>query len=108
VLKEGGHLGVTGLLDALPPRGRQVCRVLSNAIGAAASGLLAVGACRETITGMGNLAPVTDLPLGVVYLSAALGASFMAFVFLQALWRAVAGRADVDDAGRADMAEKRP
>lgn len=97
VMHEGGHLGVTGFVDRLPMAGKKLCRFVSDAIGAVCSALLALGSWRETATGMANEAPVTSLPLGLVYVSAALSASAIALMFVVSMWRLATGRMRDDE-----------
>jgi TRAP-type transport system small permease protein len=105
VLHERGHLGVSGFTDRLSPTGKRVCRGLSDLIGGLCSALFALGAWRESATGMANAAPVTSLPMGLVYVSAALSASAMALMFAYSLWRLLSGgMAEAElDAGAASL-----
>ena len=54
--------------------------------------LLAHGTWKQVVIGMDNLAPVTGVPLGIVYLCLLIASVGMALVLAHSLWRQVAGR----------------
>ncbi len=96
-LRERAHLGMKGLLGVTGPRMRRALRALGDAITVACAALFTVGAWQETVAGMSNLAPVTGLPLGVVYAAAVFCGAGIVALQGHALWRVVTGRMPDDE-----------
>lgn len=92
VMKDKAHLGMSSLVDRLGETGQRVCRFASDALTLGCCLLLAHGAWKQVVIGMDNRAPVTDLPLGVVYLCLLISSAGMALMLARSLWRQLAGR----------------
>jgi TRAP-type C4-dicarboxylate transport system permease small subunit len=69
VAREGGHLGMTTIVQALGPRGRWWCRLAAEGLSLFCMGMLVVGCWTQTAINMDNPAPVTGIPLAVTYLA---------------------------------------
>ncbi|MXP63510.1 TRAP transporter small permease [Roseomonas sp. M0104] len=70
VLRQGGHLGFDLVTAALPRAGKQVCRVISGLLILVCCAVLLRGSWEQAALNMGNLAPVSGVPLGWTYASA--------------------------------------
>ncbi|WP_137893388.1 TRAP transporter small permease [Ramlibacter sp. 2FC] len=92
VMKDKAHLGMSSLVDRLGETGQRICRFASDALTLGCCVLLAHGAWKQVVIGMDNRAPVTDLPLGVVYLCLLISSAGMALMLALSLARQLAGR----------------
>lgn len=92
VMKDKAHLGMSSLVDRLGETGQRICRFASDALTLGCCLLLAHGAWKQVVIGMDNRAPVTDLPLGLVYLCLLISSTGMALMLVGSLWRQLAGR----------------
>lgn len=92
VMKDNAHLGMSSVVARLGETGRRVCRFVSDALTLACCALLAHGTYKQVVIGMDNLAPVTGVPLGLVYLCLLVASVGMALVLAYSLWRQIAGR----------------
>ncbi|HSV37034.1 MAG TPA: TRAP transporter small permease [Ramlibacter sp.] len=92
VMKDNAHLGMSSVVDRLGETGQRICRFAADALTLACCVLLAHGTWKQVVLGMDNRAPVTDVPLGLVYLCLLISSAGMAVLIAQSLWRQVAGR----------------
>lgn len=92
VMKENAHLGMSSVVDRLGEKGQRVCRFLADALTMACCALLAHGTWKQVVLGMDNRAPVTDVPLGLVYLCLLISSVGMACVLAWSLWRQATGQ----------------
>lgn len=92
VMQRRGHLGFDLLVRALPPRGRQACRVASGLLMLACCLVFLRGAWTQTAMNLANAAPISGLPLGLAYAAAVVGAAGLALIVLADLAAALAGR----------------
>jgi len=92
VMKDNAHLGMASVVARLGVTGQRVCRFVSDTLTLACCALLAHGTYKQVVIGMDNLAPVTGVPLGLVYLCLLIASVGMALVLAHSLWRQVAGR----------------
>ena len=97
VMKDNAHLGMSSVVDRLGEKGKRVCRFASDALTFACCALLAHGTWRQVVIGMDNRAPVTDVPLGLVYLCLLISSVGMALVVAHSLWRQVAGKMTLEE-----------
>ncbi|MFT3720081.1 TRAP transporter small permease [Pseudorhodoferax sp.] len=97
VMKDNGHLGMTSLIDRLGETGQRICRFLADAITLACCVLLAHGTWEQVVIGMDNAAPVTGVPLGLIFISLLVCSVGMSLVLLHSLWRQVTGRMPADE-----------
>jgi len=85
LLRQGGHVQVDILVDALNPRWRKRCAVFSTAMGLAVSTILTVFGVITTIDHLarGIYKPtVLEFPTGVVLIAVPLGSCFLSVRFL--------------------------
>ena len=92
VMKDKAHLGMSSLVDRLGETGQRICRFASDALVLGCCLLLAHGAWKQVVIGMDNRAPVTDLPLGLVYLCLLISSAGMALMLAWSLARQLSGR----------------
>ena len=92
VMKDNAHLGMSSLVDRLGETGQRVCRFASDALTFACCSLLAHGTWKQVVIGMDNRAPVTDVPLGLVYLCLLISSVGMALIVAHSMWRQIAGK----------------
>lgn len=92
VMKDSAHLGMSSLVDRLGETGQRVCRFASDALVLGCCVLLAHGAWKQVVIGMGDHSPVTGVPLGWVYLSLLISSAGMALLQALSLWRQLVGR----------------
>ncbi|ROZ69597.1 TRAP transporter small permease [Ramlibacter sp. WS9] len=92
VMKDKAHLGMSSVVDRLGETGQRVCRFASDSLVFACCVLLAHGTWKQVVIGMDNRAPVTDVPLGLVYLCLLISSAGMAMLVAHSMWRQLAGR----------------
>lgn len=92
VMKDNGHLGMTSVVDRLGLRGRRICRFLADSISLLCCALLAHGTWQQVVLGMDNAAPVTGIPLGIVFLSLLISSVGMCLMLAWSLLRQLTGR----------------
>lgn len=92
VLRQGGHLGFDLVTNALPAAGQRVCRIVSGVLILLCCGVFLWGAWTQTAMNMGNLAPVSGVPLGWTYAAAVVAGAGLGLITLAELIAALAGR----------------
>lgn len=92
VMKDKAHLGMSSVVDRLGETGQRICRFLADALTLACCALLAHGTWKQVVIGMDNRSPVTDVPLGLVYLCLLISSAGMAILVAHSMWRQLAGR----------------
>ncbi|HSV53412.1 MAG TPA: TRAP transporter small permease [Burkholderiaceae bacterium] len=92
VMKDNAHLGMSSVVDRLGETGQRVCRFASDALTLACCVLLAHGTWKQVVIGLDNRSPVTEVPLGLVYLCLLISSAGMALLLAHSLWRQLAGR----------------
>lgn len=92
-VREHGHLGTDVVVGRLGERGRRVCLALSYVVMLAINVLLFQGSLAQTRINADVEAPVSGLPMGVVYASGVVFAVLSSLLILRELWRVVSGQA---------------
>ncbi|WP_354681782.1 TRAP transporter small permease [Cupriavidus necator] len=92
VMHDKAHLGMSTVVSRLGENGQRACRLLADAGALGCCLLLAHGAWQLVTIGMDDRAPVTGVPLGVVYACLLVCSVGMAAMLLHGLWRLVSGR----------------
>lgn len=92
VMKENAHLGMSSLIDRLGEKGQRICRFVADTLTMACCALLAHGTWKQVVLGMDNRSPVTNVPLGLIYLCLLISSVGMACVLAWSLWRQVTGK----------------
>ena len=96
-VREHGHLGTDMLVGRLGPAGRRVCVVLTYLAMLGVNVLLFQGSLAQTRINADVEAPVSGLPMGVVYASGVVFAVLSSLLILRELWRALSGQARGDE-----------
>lgn len=86
------HLGMGSVIAALPVAGRRVLRFVSDLIMLGCCVLLAWGTWLQVVLAMDDKAPVTGLPMGIVFCALLVCSVGMALMLLHGLWRQATGR----------------
>jgi len=97
VMKDNAHLGMSSFIDRLGETGQRICRFLADTITLVCCVLLAHGTWQQVVLGMDNAAPVTGIPLGIVFISLLISSAGMSLMLLHSLWRQVMGRMPADE-----------
>jgi TRAP-type C4-dicarboxylate transport system permease small subunit len=96
-VREHGHLGTDVVVGRLGPAGRRVCVVLTYVAMLGVNVLLFQGSLAQTRINADVEAPVSGLPMGVVYASGVVFAVLSSLLILRELWRALSGQARDDE-----------
>ncbi len=102
VFAEGGHVAMDTLTARLPEAGRKACGLLSNALVVLCCGFMLVGGWSQTLINIANVAPVSGIPKGAIYVSAVVTAAAIGLMALRNLWRLLHGARAADVAQHAE------
>lgn len=91
-LRQGTHLGMDSVIRRLPHGAKVGCFVLSHLMMLGCCAMLWVGCWRQTVLNIDNRAPVSGLPMAVLYSVGLVSALLMGLTLLSNLWRACTGR----------------
>lgn len=92
-VREHGHLGTDVVVGRLGERGRRVCLALTYVAMLGINVLLFQGSLTQTRINADVEAPVSGLPMGVVYASGVVFAVLASLLILRELWRVLSGQA---------------
>lgn len=92
MLKENGHLGVHTFTKKLPLAGKKFFKFLSDFITLACCVLLTIGGWKLVTMNMANIAPVSDIPLGVVFIAVLVCSVGMGMLLLNSIYRLLTGQ----------------
>ena len=90
-LHDGAHLGMDSVAAALPVWGRRIFRFAADLVMLACCVLLAHGTWKQVVLGMDDHAPVTGIPMGLVFSGLLVCAGGMALILMMSLWRQLRG-----------------
>ncbi|MFT3962943.1 TRAP transporter small permease [Propionivibrio sp.] len=91
-LREGLHLGMDTVVKRFSRQGKLACYCVSHLLMLWCCVLLFKGSLEQARVNLNNFAPVSKLPIAVVYSVGLFAATFMGGILLHGLWRAVRGR----------------
>jgi TRAP-type C4-dicarboxylate transport system permease small subunit len=94
MLRDNGHLGVHTLTKLLPLAGKKVCKFIGDATTLACCLLMTYGGWKIVRLNMSNIAPVSEIPLGVVYVALLVCSVGMGVLLVSSLYRLVTGQMD--------------
>jgi TRAP-type C4-dicarboxylate transport system permease small subunit len=97
VLKDRMHLGMSTIVTRLGERGQRFCRFVADAGALACCLLLLHGSWKLVVIGMDDRAPVTGVPIGLVYACLPVASAGMALLLAHSLWRLLSGRMRRDE-----------
>ena len=69
VALEGGHLGMTTVVQMLGLRGRRIARLVAESLSLFCMGLLVWGCWQQSSLNMANLSPVMGVPTAIFYIA---------------------------------------
>ncbi len=92
MLRDNGHLGVHTLTSKLPLAGKKFCKFLGDLLTLACCVLLSIGAWQVIGLNLANIAPVSGIPLGVVYMACMFCSVGMGILLLGSLYRLLTGK----------------
>lgn len=90
-LRDNGHLGVHSFTKKLPLAGKRACKLASDVATLACCGLATWGGWQLVRLEMANVAPISGIPLGVVFTALLVGSIGMGVLLLQSIWRNLTG-----------------
>lgn len=96
-LKEHGHLGTDALVSRLPAAGKKACLVIGQTLMLYATWILFAGSWEQMLINLDVHAPVTGIPVGVVYAAGVFFGASAIVLLVRELWRAVTGRMRDDE-----------
>jgi TRAP-type C4-dicarboxylate transport system permease small subunit len=96
-LKDHGHLGTDMLVGRLSPTGKRICLVISQLLMLGVTWLIFSGSLAQTKINLEVEAPVTGLPMAVVYASGIAFSVPAALLLLRELYRTLTGRMRDED-----------
>ena len=96
-MREHAHLGVDSLVKRLPPLGKKICLVVSQLLMLFATWLFLQGSWEQTNINLGNAAPVSGMPVGIVYAAGIIFSVSVLFVLSAELYRVLSGKASEKD-----------
>lgn len=91
VFAEGGHIATDGLVASLSGGGRRVVAIVANLLVVGCCVLMVIGGWRQTLINLGNVAPVSGIPKGAIYVSAVVAGFCIAALALRNVWRLLHG-----------------
>lgn len=91
-LQEGAHLGMTSIVASLPVKGQRVVRFISDSLILVCCLLLTDGTWKQVTLAMTDRAPVTGIPLGIIFSGLLICSAGMIVILLRSLWRQLTGR----------------
>lgn len=86
------HLGMNSVIAALPVMGQRVVRFISDLIMLICCLMLAWGTWEQVVLAMADRAPVTGIPMGIVFSALLICSIGMVLMLMHGLWRQVTGR----------------
>jgi TRAP-type C4-dicarboxylate transport system permease small subunit len=92
MLRDNGHLGVHTVTKLLPLWGKKVCKLVSDVTVLACCVLLTVGGWQIVALNMTNIAPISEIPLGVVYMACLFCSVGMGILLLGSIYRLLTGQ----------------
>ena len=96
-MREHAHLGVDTLVKRLPPIGKKICLVVSQLLMLFATWLFLQGSWVQTNINLSNSAPVSGLPVGIVYAAGIIFSVSVICILLVELYRVISGKATERD-----------
>lgn len=92
MLRDNGHLGVHTFTSILPLWGKKICKLISDIITFGCCVMLSIGAWQVIGLNLTNIAPVSGIPLGVVYMACMVCSIGMGILLLISIARLLSGK----------------
>ena len=97
MLRDNGHLGVHTITKLLPLAGKKFCKFVGDASTLACCVLMTYGGWKIVVLNMVNYAPVSGIPIGVVYGALLICSVGMGVLLIGSLYRLLTGRMSEDE-----------
>lgn len=107
-LRQGTHLGMDSVISRLPHRGKVASFVVSHLLMLWCCVLMWQGSWPQTVLNLDNRAPVSGLPVAVLYASGLVSAVLMGMTLLGNLWQVATGRLSESQLVAVAESEDRP
>ena len=91
-LRDNAHLGVHMLTKALPLTGKKICKFISDVTTLGCCVLITYGGWHLIQLEISNIAPISEIPLGVVFIALLVGSIGMGILLIGSIWRLLTGR----------------
>lgn len=91
-LRDNGHLGVHSFTKRLSFAGKRVCKLVSDVLALGCCGLITWGGWNVVTLEIHNIAPISGIALGVVFIAILVGGIGMGYLFIGSIWRNLSGR----------------
>ncbi len=92
MLHDNGHLGVHTVTKLLPLWGKKACKLVSDLMTLACCVLMTYGGIKIVKLNMANIAPVSEIPIGVVYIALLVCSVGMGILLLGSVYRLLSGQ----------------
>jgi len=96
-MHDSAHLGMTSLVARLPVTGQRVCRAAADLLMLVCCVLLAHGTWKQVVLAMDDRAPVSGVPMGVVFSALLVCSVGIALMLAHSLWRQLTGALPVSE-----------
>lgn len=96
-LKERGHLGMDMVVAKLPRAGKKICLVLGQVLMLYIVGLMFKGSWEQAVINADVSAPVSGLPMAIVYVSGLVFSVMAGLIIAMDLYRVLAGKLQDED-----------
>jgi TRAP-type C4-dicarboxylate transport system permease small subunit len=103
VFAEGGHVAMNTLTARLPEVWRKACSLLSSALIVLCCGFMLKGGWTQTLINIANVAPVSGIPKGALYVSAVVTAVAIGLMALRNIWRLLNGASAAEVSQQAEI-----
>lgn len=97
MLRDNGHLGVHTITKLLPLAGKKFCKFVGDASTLACCVLMTYGGWKIVVLNMVNYAPVSGIPIGVVYGALLICSVGMGVLLIGSLYRLLTGQMSEDE-----------
>lgn len=97
MLRDNGHLGVHMITKRLPLGGKKICKFISDMLTLTCCVLMTYGGWKTVSMNMINIAPVSGIPMGVVYFSVLVCSVGMGVLLIDSLYRLLTGQMTEDE-----------
>ncbi len=92
MLRDNGHLGVHTITSRLPLAGKKFCKLLGDVVTLACCVLLSIGGWQIIKLNMVNIAPISGIPIGVVYMACLFCSVGMGVLLIGSIYRLLTGQ----------------
>lgn len=90
-MRDGGHLGMNSVVRKLSTRGKLICRAASDALVLFCCALLVYGCWKQVVINADSVAPVSGIPIAVLYAAGLAAGLGIGFLVARSIWRVFSG-----------------